>query len=519
MKTREVRNVTSGSRNTFGYYFGLAPIKSASCRLIVGLGTAAVFSGVLNAAQTFVTLHSFSQLNNDTNRDGAAPLSGLVLSSNVLYGTTSAGGAGGNGSLFKLNLDGSAFTTFYSFSAFASPSATTNADGSDPEGELVLAGGTVYGTAGFGGSSGLGNGTVFKVGTDGTGFTTLYTFEGDTDVMIDGAYPTSLILVGSRLYGTTTTGGGFGVGTLFAINPDGSDYTNLYNFNSTGDGALPNGLTLVDSTLYGTAVGGGTLQRGTMFSINPDGNEFASLYSFTNSTGSQPHAGLIISGDTFYGTTIAGGNIGDNDSGWGTIFSIKTNGTGYVILHAFSLPSGFTNDQHMYPHSTNSDGASPTAALLLNGTTLYGTTYTGGNAGNGTIFAINTDGTGFTNLYSFSGLDLNTNWDGANPRAGLTISGGKLYGTTEDGGITGNGTVFSLSLGPVNPPQLTIIPAGTNVVLMWTNTVSGISLQSTTNVGLSAVWITNSPTPVVVNGQNTVTNPVSGTQQFFRLSQ
>jgi hypothetical protein len=33
------------------------------------------------------------------------------------------------------------------------------------------------------------------------------------------------------------------------------------------------------------------------------------------------------------------------------------------------------------------------------------------------------------------------------------------------------------------------------------------------------VWTTNSPAPVVVNGQNTVTNPISGAQQFFRLSQ
>jgi hypothetical protein len=62
------------------------------------------------------------------------------------------------------------------------------------------------------------------------------------------------------------------------------------------------------------------------------------------------------------------------------------------------------------------------------------------------------------------------------------------------------------------------------MILTWpTNyagfSYSGYALQSTTNLGSSAVWATNSLAPVVVNGQNTVTNPISGTQQFFRLSQ
>jgi hypothetical protein len=47
---------------------------------------------------------------------------------------------------------------------------------------------------------------------------------------------------------------------------------------------------------------------------------------------------------------------------------------------------------------------------------------------------------------------------------------------------------------------------------------TGFTLQSTTNLG-SSVWTTNSLAPVVVNGQNTVTNPISGTQRFYRLSQ
>jgi hypothetical protein len=68
-------------------------------------------------------------------------------------------------------------------------------------------------------------------------------------------------------------------------------------------------------------------------------------------------------------------------------------------------------------------------------------------------------------------------------------------------------------------PQLTITPSGTNVVLTWLDPAVGFNLQSTTNLGSSAVWSTNLPTPVLVGGQNTVTNPISGTQMFFRLSQ
>jgi hypothetical protein len=72
---------------------------------------------------------------------------------------------------------------------------------------------------------------------------------------------------------------------------------------------------------------------------------------------------------------------------------------------------------------------------------------------------------------------------------------------------------------PTPPPQLTIIPSGANVILAWPTNAAVFTLQSTTNLGSSAVWTTNSPAPVVVNGQNTVTNPISGAQQFYRLSQ
>ena len=78
-----------------------------------------------------------------------------------------------------------------------------------------------------------------------------------------------------------------------------------------------------------------------------------------------------------------------------------------------------------------SDGDYPYAGLILSGNTLYGTTAYGGSSGNGTVFAVNTDGTGFTNLHSFTARSvlIYTNSDGADPHAGLILSGNTLYGT------------------------------------------------------------------------------------------
>ena len=114
---------------------------------------------------------------------------------------------------------------------------------------------------------------------------------------------------------------------------------------------------------------------------------------------------------------------------------------------------------------------------------------------------------------------LITNSDGAYPYAGLICAGNTLYGTATHGGPSGYGTLFSVSLGSGSAPQLTINRSGANVIVTWLTNSAGFTLRSTTNLLTPAVWSTVSPGPVVVNGQNTVTNPISGTQRFYRLSQ
>src|SRR5208282_2133229 len=167
-----------------------------------------------------------------------------------------------------------------------------------------------------------------------------------------------------------------------------------------------------------------------------------------------------------------------------------------------------------------SDGANPFAGLILSGNTLYGTANGGGTNGYGTVFAINTNGTGFMNLHTFTALSApfylgGTNSDGVFPHAGLILSDNILYGTATYGGTNGSGTVFSISLSP----QLTIMRSGTNVILTWPADFIGFTLEFATNLVPPAVWQTNSMAPVAVNGQNVVTNPVSYTRQFYRLTQ
>src|SRR5450759_856101 len=108
---------------------------------------------------------------------------------------------------------------------------------------------------------------------------------------------------------------------------------------------------------------------------------------------------------------------------------------GRVTAQTFTTLHSFT----LLNNSTNSDGANPYAGLILSGNTLYGTAYYGGSSGAGTVFAVNTNGTVFTNLHSFTGSD------GGNPQAGLILSGNTLYGTASSGGSLGQGTVFAVS--------------------------------------------------------------------------
>jgi uncharacterized repeat protein (TIGR03803 family) len=326
----------------------------------------------------------------DTNRDGVSPAANLILSGNTLYGAAEYGGTNGVGTIFSIHTDGTAFTNLFTFSAAATNSLGhyTNGSGTGPQCGLVLAGNTLFGTASGGGSAG--NGTVFRVNTDGTGFTNLHSFTysstGFPATNGDGYYPQAgLVLSGNALYGTAVYGGVYGRGSVFKVSTDGMVFTNLHSFTSitsgtNSDGALPfPGLVLSGNMLYGLATYGGSKGDGVVFAIYPDGSGFTNLYNFQGypRDGGNPQGALIVSGHTLYGTTQFGGSADT-----GTIFRGNTDGSGFTNLYRFSAPLG------SYPDYYNSDGYYPVGALIMSGNTLYGTTLEGGAAGLGAVFSL-----------------------------------------------------------------------------------------------------------------------------------
>jgi uncharacterized repeat protein (TIGR03803 family) len=374
-----------------------------------------------------IILHNFTGLV----IDGGNPAGSLTLSGSKLYGMTLQGGASGsagNGVVFSMNTDGTGFALPHKFTGLPG-------DGSQPHGSLTLSGSTLYGMTPHGGNGGVGtDGALFSMNTDGTGFRMLHSFSGGAN---DGRSPFgSLTLSGSKLYGMTRNGGPANVGTVFSMNTDGTGFALLHNFTGSSlDGSYPyDSLTLSASKLYGMTSGGGNSSLGTLFSMNTNGTGFSLLHTFTGGVndGASPFGSLTLSGSKLYGMAHDGGS---NNSG--VLFSMNADGTGFALLHSFT---GGAND-----------GALPFGSLTLSGSTLYGMTRQGGSNNAGTLFSIDTDGTVFEVLESFG----STLARGTYPDGDLTLSddGSGLYGMTEQGGTANRGVIFYRAISnPVPEP-------------------------------------------------------------------
>ena len=299
-----------------------------------GVGT--VFAGQTNGTVSHIC--DFAAVNSDaaTNAAGAGPDAAVILSpsGNVLFGAASAGGSFADGVIFSITTNGAASSVLHTFNVLDSNTGT-NTDGATPLGALALSGGTLYGTASAGGAGG--NGTVFSVGTNGNSFTTLYSFtamDPVTGTNTDGAIPYGgLSLSNGVLYGTTVSGGFGENGVIFSITTNGGDFTVLHHFTSVDavmrtntDGAKPAvNLLLAGGTLYGTASAGGSGANGAVFSVSTNGNNFTVLYNFsavnsgngTNTDGAFPNGDLVQVGTSLYGTTCVGGF-----GAAGTVFSL-----------------------------------------------------------------------------------------------------------------------------------------------------------------------------------------------------
>jgi uncharacterized repeat protein (TIGR03803 family) len=266
----------------------------------------------VTSAGQFTSLYAFCAQNNCP--DGRSPQGGLVQARDGnFYGTTYAGGANNQGTIYRITPLG-ALTTLHSFCHV--PNSCSPDDGAGPVGALIVASnGDLYGTTS--------SGTAFKTNLKGK-FTLLYTWP--TGSGPDGA----LLQIGDGdLYGTTSGGGADADGSVFRMTLGGKVKT-LYSFGSQpncADGQAPqDGLVQgADGNLYGTTSGGGDSGcggYGTVFRISTKG-KLTTLASFEAETsGANPVAPMILGTDgNLYGTTLNGG-----DAGGGTVFQIS-NGT------------------------------------------------------------------------------------------------------------------------------------------------------------------------------------------------
>jgi len=333
-----------------------------------------------------------------------------------------------------------------------------------PQAELIEGSdGKLYGTTVAGG--GADKGTAFQMNRDGTGFLVLRSFGSTTN---DGQWPFASVIEGSDgfLYGTTGEGGDFGRGTVFHLDKTGGNFALLKSFDGT-NGAYPEAklLEASDGLLYGTTSGGGpgTNDYGAVFRLNKNGSGFQLLKAFSGTNGANPEGGLLEAADGgLYGVTLYGGS-----SNVGTLFRLEKDGSAFTVL------------KHFYRYASSSTNGYSPYGQLVEGTNgfLYGTTSAGGRNLGGTIYRINTDGSGFATLRELASST------GSSPLNGLALaSDGLLYGTTFDGGTNNGGVVFRIDQNGSNYMTLTNVTSGQCPVAAVLETSEG-ELLGTTQLG------------------------------------
>ena len=377
-----------------GFLYGTTSEGGAS-----GLGT--VFR-IDRGGRTRV-LHSFDGLTT-----GASPKAALTEATDgMLYGTTFLGGAGGSGTVFRIDGSG-AITVLHAFDYWSTGASSWAA--------LIQArDGLLYGTTSAGGT--FGQGVLFSIDTGGN-LRVLHSFEAQT-----GYGPVAGVIQArdGHLYGTTFLGGTYGAGTVFRADSAGA-VTVLRSFEPTNDGGGPWAPLIEgrDGALYGVTTSGGGRGLGTAFRFDLTG-ALVVLHSFELSTTGKDHYGALleVSAGVFYGTGSRGGKFGP-----GAIFQISSAGDAGV-LHAFKPGVG----------------ALPLAALMqASDGEFYGVNRQRGGYDLGAIFRMDRSGA-VRRLYTFDGSV------GALPSASLLEApDGSLYGTAENGGTGGIGSVFRLPL-------------------------------------------------------------------------
>jgi len=353
-----------------------------------------------------------------------------------LYGTTSGGGANGQGCVFELSRVKNEWVE----------SVLLNLDGYGySEGALVFdKAGNLYGTD----AGGIyGGGAVFELtrSADGWTETVLHSF-GSGD---DGWDPQSNLIFDNagNLYGTTeNSGGARRGGTVFKLSPgpDGWSETILYAFPASiagpdGDGPIGGLVMDRNGALYGVTQFGGANGDGAVYELVPHNGGYKEkiIHSFSVYDGLEPGSGLTVGpGPALYGTTYSGG---DTDAcpyvGCGIVFKLAKDAEGNwneTVLHQM----------------TGSDGAYTVGPVVFDRKgNLYAAAESGGIMGMGSVFMLTPTQTGLwteTVLHIFD-FKFPDGKDGRSPYAGVIFGDGKVFGTTFGGGIYDAGIVFEIT--------------------------------------------------------------------------
>lgn len=343
--------------------------------------------------------------------NGAYPAASLTkASNNKLYGMTAYGGANNAGVLFEYDPATSTFSKKLDFE-----SSNISTLGGAPLGSLTLAGnGKLYGMTNYGGSNGYG--VLFEYDPATSTYSGKFNFNGTT-----GSYPFGSLNLASngKMYGMTNQGGVNSFGVLFEYDPATSTYTKKLDFNNTANGAGPKGnLTQAgNGKMYGMTNYGGASGLGVLFEYDPATSAYAKKLDFNNTTGTYPNGSLTIAANgKVYG--MVGGGANNN----GVLFEYDPATSTYTKKFDFISANGSNPGSSLY--------------LAANGK-LYGLTQDGGSLTDGVLFEYDPATSTFTKK-----LDFNLT-DGESPLASLAqASNGKLYGTTNGGGATGDGTLF-----------------------------------------------------------------------------
>ncbi|MGA2371907.1 MAG: choice-of-anchor tandem repeat GloVer-containing protein [Candidatus Korobacteraceae bacterium] len=350
--------------------------------------------------------------------------------------------------------------------AIAAPAQTftvlhdfTGSDGGNPGRALLIDGsGNLYGVAGNAGNydtncQPYGCGTAFELKREQSGwiFNLLYTFLGG----YDGLRPDSSLVFGpdGALYGSLAQGGvgrcgdsgSLTCGMIYRLAPPANfcgnvlcswNQTVLYRFTGLSDGGVPEQISFDQAgNIYGPTELGGQdngcsgYYCGTVFKLSPSGGGWTEsvLYAFLGGSrdGYWPDSNLVFDqGSNIYGTTIMGGYTYE-----GTVYQLTPYGSGY-------------SEQMIYQFNDGDSGQGPTGLISDAAGNLYGTTFTGGSGGSGTVFELSPSNGSwiFSVLYSFSGTS------GSGPSAGVVMdAAGNLYGTTNRTGGDNRGVVFKLT--------------------------------------------------------------------------